>query len=425
MNPKEYFENKRYVYLSSVISKEDCAKITEHMWKLKEEGKLEQDPQCPLSWSIYGDSILDNILVNLAPALSKQLGIDLLPTYTYARIYQPGEVLKRHVDRESCEISGTLTLGHDSESEIWPIYFSADPQDVVGQAINIDVGDMVMYRGNELTHWRPEYRGRWQTQVFFHYVNANGPHKDWAFDKREAPGTQKRVEPKWNKIIKNGQPSPQASPVSNVTMKNIYNSIMIDVNDNITPDAVSFHEGFKSEWRFTPEECDKIIEIAKKQYPEKARVGAGDDGKYADNIRRVDQYKVPVRDDTKWIFERIAGAVATANEEYFKFEIAGITHELQLLHYKSVDKGFYDWHVDVGPGSASKRKISVVCMLSDPEEYQGGKLIVNANAREIECINSKGSINMFPSYALHTVTPVTEGERWVLVIWVHGSQRFK
>ena len=43
-----------------------------------------------------------------------------------------------------------------------------------GTSYDIDVGDLVMYRGNELVHWRPEYKGKWQAQVFFHYVDANG-----------------------------------------------------------------------------------------------------------------------------------------------------------------------------------------------------------------------------------------------------------
>jgi len=191
----EYFDLNRYAYLSGVLSKEECARLTQHMFRLKDEGKLAHDPQCPLSLSVYGDPELDAILARLAEPLSHQLGIKLLPTYTYARIYAPGEILKRHIDRAACEISGTLTLGYDPESEIWPIYFSADPKDVAGTAVNIDVGDMVMYRGNELTHWRPAYIGRWQVQLFFHFVDANGPHKNWANDGRKALGTQERIDP--------------------------------------------------------------------------------------------------------------------------------------------------------------------------------------------------------------------------------------
>lgn len=401
---QEYFDKNRYAYITGVLTKEKCNEITQYMWNLKEKGMLNKDEQCPLSWSVYGNPVLDKILFDLAEPLGKQLGVNILPTYTYARLYQPGEVLKRHIDRESCEISATLTLGHDEESEIWPIFFSKDPEDVIGKTVTIDIGDMVVYRGNELTHWRPAYKGRWQTQVFFHFVDADGPNKEWAFDKRN---------------IKNQE----IQPNQNIKIKANYSTILIDDGDDTYPDATAFHENFKPELAFTREECDRIISIAKSKYPTKATVGTKDSGTYNSQVRRVDNYDIPCKEDTKWIFEKLIKAVGTANQEYFKFELVGITHSLQLLHYKSDEKGFYDWHVDVGSGPASKRKLSVVCMLSDPSEYEGGSLIINNGVNQ-PCINTKGSINIFPSYMLHTVTPVLKGERWVLVIWVHGSKRF-
>ena len=193
-NQADYFDKNRFIYLSGVLSKEVCDRLTQHMFDLFKEGKLTKDPQCPLSDSIYGDPAFDKILGDLAGPLSSQLGVELLPCYTYARIYRPGEVLKRHTDREACEISGTLTLGFDPGSELWPIFFAKDPTDEAGTPLNIDVGDLVMYRGNELTHWRPAYRGLWQVQVFFHFVDANGPHKEHAFDKR--PGLGMKPETK-------------------------------------------------------------------------------------------------------------------------------------------------------------------------------------------------------------------------------------
>ena len=101
------------------------------------------------------------------------------------------KTLVKHKDRPSCEISGTLTLGFDPGSGIWPIYFGRNDDDVVGQAFEINTGDLVMYRGCELNHWRPPYKGKWQVQVFFHFVDANGPHKDHAMDGRKELGTQK------------------------------------------------------------------------------------------------------------------------------------------------------------------------------------------------------------------------------------------
>jgi PKHD-type hydroxylase len=333
------------------------------------------------------------------------LGINLLPTYTYCRLYENGEVLKRHTDRPSCEISGTLTIDYDPDSQIWPIFFSEDDKDTVGQRIDIDVGDMVMYRGNDLTHWRPEYKGKWQIQVFFHYVNADGKNSEWAFDKRDI----KIDTVNSNNTIK-------ADKSNNV--------LIIDDGDDTFPGLATFHENFKPELMFTKEESDSIVKMAKEMYSNKAKVGTDKNAKFLNEVRRVDNYCIELNSNTKWIFEKIVKAVSTANKEYYNFDLLGITHELQLLHYKSEESAFYDWHIDIGNGHASKRKLSVIAMLSDPKDYEGGKLIID-NGNKTECINSKGSISMFPSYTLHTVTPVTKGERWVLVVWIHGSQRFK
>ena len=118
------FEKNRYIYLTQALPKDACQNLTDHMFKLSKEGKLTKDDQCPLSESVYGDPLLDQVLEKLTKPLSGQLGIELLPAYTYARIYAPGEELVKHKDRPSCEISGTMTLGFDPGSGIWPIYLA-------------------------------------------------------------------------------------------------------------------------------------------------------------------------------------------------------------------------------------------------------------------------------------------------------------
>ena len=116
MNSAETFEKNGYVVLSDVLKNEECKLLVNHMFNLHEQGKLTKDPQCPLSDSVYGDPIFDNLLEKMAGPIGFNVGKKLLPTYTYARIYRPGEVLKRHKDRPACEISATLTLGYDADS---------------------------------------------------------------------------------------------------------------------------------------------------------------------------------------------------------------------------------------------------------------------------------------------------------------------
>jgi len=107
------------------------------------------------------------------PIMEKKTGLKLNPTYSYARIYKPGDILHRHKDRFSCEISTTLNLGGDS----WPIYL--DPTGKIGQAgikVELDPGDMLIYSGCDLEHWREEFKGENCAQVFLHY-NKSGSKK--------------------------------------------------------------------------------------------------------------------------------------------------------------------------------------------------------------------------------------------------------
>ena len=416
MNTAEYFQKNKYIYLSNVVSRSDCDQLTKYMFSLFDDGKLVNDDQCPLSDAIYGDPVFDKLLAELCKPLSNQLGIDLAPAYTYARIYRPGEILAKHKDRPSCEISGTMTLGFDPGSGIWPIYFGKNDDDVIGTPLEINIGDLVMYYGNELNHWRPSYKGKWQVQVFFHYVDKNGKHAEWAFDKRPALGVDKnQLPPSKNEI----QPFSLKSSIIN-------NGVMIRTCDDIFPGAVTYHSKFKPEYTFTPEQCDKILSLKDKLYPSKSTIGTGEtEGTYDPNIRMVDTYNIELTDESRWIFEKIALAVGVANQEYYKFDLLGITHSLQLLHYKSEENGHYDWHIDAGNGSAATRKISLSIPLTDRSMYEGGELEINNNGTIVRAVDEQGSISFFTSFQPHRVAPVTKGERWCVVVWVHGPNRFR
>ena len=76
------------------------------------------DTQIPNTYSIYGDPAFDTLLMKMLPVMKKETGLDVVPTYSYARMYKKGDELKKHKDRPSCEISTTLNLGGDT----WPIF---------------------------------------------------------------------------------------------------------------------------------------------------------------------------------------------------------------------------------------------------------------------------------------------------------------
>jgi PKHD-type hydroxylase len=122
-------------------------------------------------------------------------------------------------------------------------------------------------------------------------------------------------------------------------------------------------------------------------------------------------------DDNKWIFRRITDYIVNINEQFYNYNIEYIEN-LQFTEYKSPGH-FYGKHVDLQYKSSKTRKISFSIQLSDDNEYEGGDLILNTG-KEIKAKRNKGYINIFPSYVLHEVTPVTKGMRYSLVGWILG-----
>ena len=156
-----------------------------------------EDPktgQIPNTYSAYDNIAMETLLLKCQPGMEKATGLKLYPAYTYARIYKKGDELKRHKDRFSCEISTTMNLGGDD----WPIYlepnsklggviegFGYVSKNTKGVRVDLKPGDMLVYRGCELEHWREKFKGKECVQVFLHYNNRKTPGaKDNMFDKR-------------------------------------------------------------------------------------------------------------------------------------------------------------------------------------------------------------------------------------------------
>ena len=157
------------------------------------------DTQIPNTYSHYSDMVMETLLVKMLPVMAKETGLQLIPTYSYARLYKNGDILRRHKDRPSCEISTTLNLGGDP----WPIFIDGTGANTVideykqihkpnapeGTKVLLEVGDMLVYSGCELEHWREPFEGDVCGQVFLHYNHVNGPFAEKnRFDKRPMLG---------------------------------------------------------------------------------------------------------------------------------------------------------------------------------------------------------------------------------------------
>ncbi len=417
----DYFNKNGYVVLHNALTKEECDYLTKHMFNLFDQGKLIKDEQCPLSDSVYGDPLFDEILQKFATPIGAAVGKKLLPTYTYARIYRPGEVLKKHTDRPACEISATLTLGYDSKP-IWPIFFD-DEKEI---NVTLDVGELAVYRGCDVVHWRPSFKGKWHVQVFFHYVDADGPHKDQVMDGRSNFGIQKTNEVVPNRMTDNKQIQSNKTTVNLV--KPVFNSILIPKYEKDFPGYYCIDRNNLTELMFTPQECQKIIDLTKVFYPIAASVGGTvENSLIARQIRSANIFVLENDEENKWIFEKVANIISVVNEIHFDYDISGIAHGIQLIHYSadSEIKGHYDWHIDAGKGDPVYRKISFTAQLSDEKDYEGCELVINNHGGQIVGTKERGSVHLFPSYMPHKVSPIIKGDRYALVIWIHGPKRFR
>jgi|TARA_R110002012_G_scaffold203274_2_gene372622 hypothetical protein len=196
------FKKNKYSVLKKAISKELADFVYKYFLNKREAAKVLfdskyispfteywgtwNDPQVPNTYSHYADVVMETLLQEVKPIMEKHTSLKLSETYSYARIYKQGDTLNRHKDRFSCEISTTLNLGGDP----WSIYL--DPTGNSGRAgvkIDLNPGDMLIYSGCDLEHWREEFRGKDCAQVFLHYNKANSKTaKENVLDKRPLLG---------------------------------------------------------------------------------------------------------------------------------------------------------------------------------------------------------------------------------------------
>jgi hypothetical protein len=167
------FYKDGYLVIRNLIPKEEALSLGKHL-KERKDGYME-DNQAMGSPSFYADELMQETQIKLLSKLEKYSGLELYKTYTYARVYKKGAILRIHRDRAACEISLTMDLG-GSPWDIWVLDRNENPVKV-----KLNPGDALLYRGCEIWHWRGKFEGNEHSQVFMHYVDKYGPCA-WAKD---------------------------------------------------------------------------------------------------------------------------------------------------------------------------------------------------------------------------------------------------
>jgi PKHD-type hydroxylase len=169
---------------------------------------------------------------------------------------------------------------------------------------------------------------------------------------------------------------------------------------------------------FNEEEVNKIKELWHEEEAKAAEVLQAGEKKEKDDLRKSRIIFIKPGGANDWIYDKLSQACIQTNTNRYKFEILGYQTELQLASYSEGD--FFDWHMDFGMGDISNRKLSITVQLSDSDEYEGGDLQFMVNQNIVTAPRDKGTAIVFPSFALHRVTPVTSGNRKSIVGWIAG-----
>ena len=166
------------------------------------------------------------------------------------------------------------------------------------------------------------------------------------------------------------------------------------------------------------EDCAHLLTLAMAAPERPAGLVGGRDGGV---LRRAGIHWLDDLPGAGFAMDRMIRTVAEVNRAAFQFDLTDFGESAQIARYGAADQGHFDWHSDIGAGQwAAQRKLTVVVQLSDPAHYQGGALQIQPDNTLAEAPRARGTAAIFPSFALHRVTPVTEGQRWSLTLWAHG-----
>jgi len=136
----------------------------------------------------YCDTIGLSLLHAFLPVISNILNREIQPTYSFTRNYPRGTELISHRDRDSCEISVSLTIHQDMLIE--KFYISSkdknlsDENDII--TIDLKKGDAVLFFGmessNNAWHWRDPIQSDSVIQIFLHYCYKDGMYACHAYE---------------------------------------------------------------------------------------------------------------------------------------------------------------------------------------------------------------------------------------------------
>lgn len=183
------FDTQGFVYIESLLDESTVSIVSEYFENRMKRGewleRTDQNGDLTTKLCYYADPLIEVLLKAVKPDVEKACGKELETSYSYARIYQPGESLLPHLDRPACEFSVTVSVAYKGEpSPIYMQYLDHDPV-----KFTLKPGCAVVYKGCETTHWRRAVKEDCLVvQFMLHYVEKNGINKEYMLDGRAGLG---------------------------------------------------------------------------------------------------------------------------------------------------------------------------------------------------------------------------------------------
>jgi len=179
------FIDKGYVYIPNLLDEDSTELVSSYFDNKVARGEIREDSDGTTKITYYADPLTEVLLKRMVPFVENTIGEEVFPTYSYFRIYQPKEILSKHTDRPSCEISMTVSIAKVGSTS--RVYMQAEGREA--SSFSLSVGDAVLYEGCKIKHWRePLEDNQLVVQCMLHYVRKNGPNAGLIYDGRSRLG---------------------------------------------------------------------------------------------------------------------------------------------------------------------------------------------------------------------------------------------
>lgn len=383
----------QYCIIRNFIDSERAKNLAKEFIEYCKHNKLDDDFQVPDTPAKYNYISFLELLCEKTPEVSNLIGENVLPTFCYSRVYKNGDVLKRHTDRDACEVSLTIHLDSDKKWEIY-IENSSGKKNL----IDLNQGDALLYLGCDAPHWRDSYTGSFYSQLFMHYIRSRGARSYAYFDNKNRSFFSNEFQ-YLNKTFVNENKSYFSSTNPDSKLQDFILTLDNVIDFKLCDEIVNQYKN----------DIDLVPKFIKKKSTE---VLVKNSLELNISNSKVIEKNYYIRNKLdKELFKvmfRITSNYVDQHPELFVEKDTGFTFS------KYQTGSFCDEHLDCF-GSFSKK---IFCIFFLNDDYEGGEFAFFNS--QITHTAKKGSALIFPSNYLfpYQLLPITKGERYSISTFI-------